>query len=239
MRWLLAFCVLISAVAMGQQPERASLFDTIRPDMSIVVKKHPVGADMVEITMLQSNFPEALLQDRANALGAALGSAPRGLTVVKQQLDPNNPKLAFIKATFAVDGLTIPDQGRIRLQPLVQAFTGLPEDASVKGISIIFDGVSPSKNTVQTLATKAVDVEGRINAEPKGLEYRIHIKTSNPAEVEIPDRVEEPKPAPTPSASRGGIPIAFWIALAVAGIAAGILVYSALLRGGRSGPVGK
>ncbi len=208
---------------------------TFRPDVTIVVREHSMGADMVEVTMSRSDYPQDLLLKQMQDLGARLGSTPRGLTVGVAVIDKANPGLNFIKAKFAVDGLIDRGAGQLRVRPLLQALAGAPEPFTIGSILLLFDGERPGPRTVKSHRTAAVEAEGRVTADPPMIEYAIRLKNQNPETIDFPDLAPEPSAVKKPSEKSSGTPVLFWSAVAVAGLAAGALVYLALLRGG-AGP---
>lgn len=215
-----------------QTPSASSLFTSVRPEATIVVKRHKMGADQVEITMEDPEYPPDDLKARIATLGNELGSEVRGLTVGQYSLAPNNPRLTFLKAMFVVDGITRPNGESLRIQPILRAFAG-----SVKGLTLQFENISYHKWTVRTLTTDALEAEARVHTAPiPGIEYRVLLKTDDPAKIEFPDRLPERKEGVTPSETpREDREYLGWIALGVAGVAAGALVYLALVRRGRPG----
>lgn len=232
-----ALAVLITGtsarvLAQGESSVGKSLFDTVRPEATIVVKRHKMGADQVEVTMEDPNFSPDDLKARVTRLGRELGSEVRGLTVGHYSLAPDNPRLTFLKALFVVDGITQPNGEFIRIQPILRAFVG-----GVKGLTLQFENVQYQKWTVRTLDTAALSAEARIHTAPiPGIEYRVLLKTNDASKVEFPDRMPEPKASTTPSETpREDRDYLGWIALGVAGVAAGALVYLALVRRGRPG----
>lgn len=231
--WLLF--ALFSNLCFGQPASsNDDLFQKVRPDVSIVVKKHTTGADMVEVTMLNAQYPPDLLKEQMIALGKLAGSEPRGLIVQKYQLDPANRKLDFVKATFAMDNVIDTSAGVVRVQPFLKAMTGVKEPLRVDGFAIMFAGVRPGPSTVQRIRTGALDADAKFVSDPAGLEYRILVKTETPAQVEFPDKISERKPDAVPSGTPSGPPPTLWVLVGVSGLALGVLVYLALLRGGRN-----
>src|SRR5580700_4692510 len=96
--------LVLCPAAFGQtrsapaQPQ--SLFNSTAPDVTITIKKHPMGADLIEITMKAAGYPLKLLEDQIKSLGAYLHSDPRGLSVEDYLLDPSNPNSTFSRANF-------------------------------------------------------------------------------------------------------------------------------------------
>lgn len=227
MRCSLLGLFLLAAVALAQTGQTP-----FRPDITIVAREHSLGPDIVEVTLSKGDYPEDLLRRQLEDFGKRLGSAPRGLAVGSVQLDPGNPSLKFLKARFAVDGFIDRPQGALRIEPLLRAFAGAPEPYTIGTILLLFDGERPGAGTVKRHQTDAVEAEGRVNDEPPMIEYAIVLKSQTPDKIAFPDKVLEQSAVPQPSQQESGTPVLFWGAVAAASLAAGALVYLALLRGG-------
>ena len=89
----------------GSSPVAASkdnLFQSVRPQIFVVVREHPTGADLVEITAVDPEYPRELLKSQIESLGKSLNNNARGLFVS----DPRSANYAgTTKATFGIDGL--------------------------------------------------------------------------------------------------------------------------------------
>lgn len=219
-------------LAQGEPPSNQSLFVSVRPEATVVVKRHKMGADRVEITLEDPDYPAEELKAVVALIGKELGSEVRGLSVGRYSFSPNNPRLTFLKALFVVDGITQPNGEFLRIQPILRAFTG-----KLRALTLQFENIEYHKWTVRTLNTDSLRAEARVHTVPiPGIEYRVLLLTDDPQKVEFPDRLPERKPDSIPSeAPKGDRDILGWIALAVAGTAAGALVYLALVRRGRPG----
>lgn len=233
MRAPAACCCLALAACAGAQPgapggQARSLFLTVKPQVTVVVREHNTGADLVEMTLLDPHYPPEVLQSQIATLGALLNSKPRGLHVYRQQILKD---LSFIKATFAVDGLVDPQKG-LRLAPIVKALAGAPGKRALRGMSIIFEGQAPNERTVRRFASPAVEVEAQADPGFGGIEYRVRLLTQDPARIDLPDGAPVPvQPAvPVPKPPRGGVDWTLIALFGVAAIAVGALVYSLLLR---------
>lgn len=227
-RWLTVGVLGGAAWAAAQGGAPASLFDSVRPQVSVVVREHATTADLVEITVLDTDYPPELLKAQAEAIGNATGSPVRGLRLVRQEMGTGSGG-GFLKATFATDRLIDRAAGILRLQPIVAAFVGGPSATTVTGMSVMFDGEVPNPSTVRRYGGTGIALEGRTSAAPVGLEYRVHITATDPAAVVIPERVDpdnKNKEERTKGPSNSVL-----IALgALAAMAAGALVYLALLK---------
>ncbi|HRK20826.1 MAG TPA: hypothetical protein PLX06_03415 [Fimbriimonadaceae bacterium] len=205
-----------------------------RPDVSVVVKEHKMTADEVVITVLDPKYPPELLQKQILTLGAELKSEPRGLSVGKVRLDPNNARLDFVRGVFAVDGLIDRANGTLNLQPILRAFAAAPEPFTVENLMIVFDGEKPSAKTVKRHVTEAVEATATAVSAPPSVEYRVKLLSQDPAKLEFPLTAPEPSYSPKPSPKATGRSPLFYGAIALAALAAGALVYLALLRSGGS-----
>jgi hypothetical protein len=227
---LIVATLLLFAPALGQGERQTSLFASVRPDVSIVVREHSSGADLVEITLLNKDYPATLLNSQVASLGRLLGSEPRGLQVFRYQLDPDKPGLTFLKAKFAVDGL-VEGPDKLNIEPVLKALCGAPEPFTIRGISLLFADRMADAKTIRNLDDDAVAAEASTSFEPPAVEYRILLKSQDPQAIRFPASAPERKPEAPPSVKQSGAPAWAWAALAVAGLAAGALVYLALLRG--------
>lgn len=165
----------------------------MKPQATIVVHKHAVGADMVEITMLDPNFSMSTLKDCCLKMAGFIGSTPRGLNLYSQELDPQKAHLKFLKARFALDGLINSAKKEYHLEPIVKAFAGLREPYSIKRMSVHFAGEQPSRQTLGELHSDAVDVVGDIQKGFKGIEYQVVLKSQNPESIKIPSHLIQGK----------------------------------------------
>lgn len=225
---------VLGLVALGHAQTSEPAF---KPDVTIVVREHSIGADMFEITMSRSDYPADLLRSQVSEMGRLLSSPPRGLAIGEVKLDPANPSLTFLKARFAVDGVIDRPGGVLRLEPVLKAFAGAPEPYTVHGLLILFDGERPNPSTVKSHRSDSVEGEGTFTASPPLIEYRVRLKSQDPSKIAFPEKVPEQRPVQNPSDEKTGTPVLFWSAVVVAGLAAGALVYLALLRGGAGSQV--
>lgn len=225
--------LLAAAVACGQGGNPSKPFASVRPDVTIVVRKHATGGDLVEVAVLHPDYPSDLLQRQMLAIGGQLGSPVNGLALRRDQIDPAKPDLAFLKGSCGTFGLWNAQDGSVRLDALVKAFAGAPEPYTAKGLSIMFVGMVPQVTTLRKLENEALVLEATENKEPQGVEYRIGLKTQDPQRIVIPTGKPEPSEPAKPSNRQASLPGFVWAAIGAAGVAAGVLVYLALLRGRR------
>jgi hypothetical protein len=207
------------------------VFASVKPDLTVVVTEHQTSAEIVEVTVLNRKYPPDLLRSQIESLGTYVGVAPRGLQVYDFQIDPNNKGLSFLKARFAVNGLIDRAGSKLRVLPIVKAFAGAPKPNEVKGIAIVFAGEHPLATTIKKYEDETVVLEAVAKDSPPSVEYRIGLKVQDPDRIHIPEDRPEPTAPLESSESTGGFPgVTMW-AIVVAGAAAGVLVYLALLRG--------
>jgi len=232
-RFLLSLLLVCAACLVSAQTPTtggATLFDTVRPDVIITIKKHPLGADLVEVSMPQENYPADLLRSQIAALGKSLGVEPRGVKLEANQVATGAQNLTFLKASFGIDGLIDRANGKVALQPIVRAFAGEHGPYTIKGYEIILDGENADPRNVRKFNSPAVDVEGIHIESPPGVEYRVLLKTTEPDKIFIPSWSGEQRPQPTQPHSNGTLDWTLYALLIVGAIAIGALVYSVLLR---------
>jgi hypothetical protein len=151
-----------------------------------------------------------------------------------------DPNFAFVTATFAIDGIVDTKSNTLKIEPMLKAFAGVPPPHTVQGFTIDFENISPSTATLQRYSVPGVlQAEGRYTDQPpmKGLEYRIKLLTQDPAKVVMPDQFS-PKPPSVPAkkpAEKNNSVLLIGV-FVIAGLAAGALVYFALLRAGTKNP---
>ena len=224
--------VLLTGLAPRATGQGEDLFSRLKVDVSVVVYKHQTGADMVTITVLAPDYPARELEARAAEIGTELGTPVRGLRVFAEdngsQASGANP---FLKATFATNGILGGDVG-IRLQPIVRAFAGGAGTSLVQGVDIHLEGAKATNKTLTAFDSTAVDVQGRQEPGPPAIEYRVLLKSQNPGQINIPDRMDAPaSPTESPPVPSGASPTVIWVLVIVGALAAFALVYNLALRG--------
>ncbi len=234
---LLLLGLLRVAVAQSQSIPQAepSLYASLVPDVSVSVKKHPLGPDLVEITMKAAGYPPKLLAAQIQALGGYLKSEPRTVQVWDYVLEEGNPSMHFTKATFAVDGVINRQLGSVRLNPFAKAFAAGTKPWIVNSLDFHFEGEVPTDKMIKLWRSKSAVVEGRYanTKDPRlaGVEFRVKLLTQDPSKMDIPEPGDAPiQPEKKPSQSSGTDWTAITVFL-VAAAAVGALVYSLLLRG--------
>ncbi len=239
MRLLLTVCFLFTLLSLGlTQGTATNLFTSVKPEATIRIRKHSMGADLVEITIGDSQYSPEALREQIRRLGTELHSEPRGLALSQVEFTKNDPAGAFLRANFAVDGLTDPAQGIYRIGPLARAMAGGPKGHEIHGLAIIFEGLAPTDTTLVEYGIRdgsPVSVLGRYEPGPIGLEYRVALNTQDPTQIVIPDRKSAAPPVTPASAnSPSSTPWLLYAAVAFFALTIGALVYSLTPR--NSGP---
>lgn len=222
---------LLTCCAISQTSTPRSLFVTVKPQATVTVQKHELGADIVEVSVLDSRYPPELLRSQMDNLERFIGSKPRGLRVFRQGIGSNSSNDSLLKASFAVDGVIDKQNGIVRVGPFVKAFAGATEPYAISGLAVIFVGIQPTAKTLNKFESASVRVERHPEAGPLGTEYRVQILKQDPEAIDIPD-TSDPQAA-TKSQTKTLVASSdwqIWALIVVAGIAAGALVYSLLLR---------
>lgn len=237
MRLSPAFAFLALAVAAkGQQaPAPASLFTSTRVDAAIVVHKHPMGTDMVQVTVLKPTYSMDLLRKQISRLSQELHSEPRALQVYASDLSPADPNSRMVKASFGIDGLIDREKGVLHIQPLARAFALASSQDKLDALMIQFEEESPTSHTIKTCAAPScggVELEGRSSGANAslGVEYRVKYTDHDPDKISIPDEPRQKAATAAPAAKQGMDWMLIGLLL-VAALAVGALVYSVLLRG--------
>lgn len=225
--WLLCACLSAgSALAQTSEP-LANALEERRPAMSILVRKHQMGADMVQVTMLKGDYPTELLRQQIELMPTYGTTPPRGLEIFG-----GAPAKTLRQAMFAVDGLLKPETGEINFEAIVKPFLGAPEPFVVDTMIVVVEGMPAVPNT--TLVEHATDTV-LLKGVPLGndsIEYRISVASQDPEKVKIPTKYQPVGKPETPTkGSSGNNRQLILIGIGVAGvIAAGALVYSLTRR---------
>ncbi len=208
-----------------------SVFQVTRPDVIVEVFKHQLGADMFDVTAVDPAYPLQLLQDQCTKIGELSGHKIRGLAAGKYRVG-NDPRMVFSKASFAIDGIIDRQAGILHLEPIIKAFAGATAPMTVKAISVIFNGEAPTRQTLRSFQNQDMRVDATVNKRPAMIEYRVQLLTQDPNALSVPDAspTEPVTVIPSTPQSRSGAKWIMWIALALAAVAAGVLVYFLLLR---------
>ncbi len=209
-----------------------------RPDILVVVTQHPLGPDMFLISALDPNYSAKALQSAISEFGTLLGSSPRGVVLQETPIQTDSGETeTFLRASFAVDGFASPKF--VKLQPLVQAFAGMPAGAGqVKALDVSLAGFTANQHYIQSYTgpnpkNPAVEISAQSYQNPAGVEFRIDLQSQDPNAIKIPDSVEDQQlmQSAKPTNNNGSLVFEV-IVLTAAAIGGGILVYNFLLRGG-------
>ncbi len=237
-RWV-ALLTLLSIFSAGSaQDEAPETVDPsqVPPQITIVVKEHPATPDLIEITMLDPNYPQDRLREQILKIGEMTGTGVRGLNIRQVQFDTKVPQ-GFIKANFATDHIIDRVGGTLNLGSLVEPFLGSPEPFEIRSFMITFDGEVPGAKTLRVFADRYVAVKAENIESPPAIDYRVVVFSQDPEQVNIPLEPSQAQPADDaePVEVRR-LPLPLLISLIViAGLAAGALVYFALLKTPRAG----
>lgn len=221
MRAVCLLLLLLSALASAQ-PSRSGtdLLITITPNAR-------TDTDLVEMSAVKPGYPQPLMQGQAEELGRRLGVPARGFIGQNYKIGAQ----VFTKCTFGTNGLVDKQTGKLRLTPILQALVGAPEPFTVKGLIIIFQGVTPTTDTLKEFGSPGVRLVANATGNPPQIEYRVDILSQNPDEVTVPDGVREQKLPPTPSTvQHKGFDWSLWLPILAAALAASFIVYFLLLR---------
>lgn len=199
----------------------------VRPEIAVTVRETPSGTDSVAITPLNPDYPPDRLRAHAEEIAQSLGMAPRGLLVNRLDFGSmrgRNP----VSVSFGVDGLADKKEGWIKLSNIVRPFVA----EGVKGMTIVFEGFKPNIATVLDHRSAGVQMLASPQPGNGGAEFRVLIATTDPANIDIPDRQDAVKKpvAATQKAVRRGPDLVTYGIVAVAALALGALVYSLMLR---------
>jgi hypothetical protein len=203
----------------------------VKPEATVVVREHNSGVDLVEVTILDGRYPPELLTKQIKTLGELMKADPRGTRILRDDFGSGDPKMAVLKATFAIDGLVEGKGGTLHLSPIVKAMAGAPAPNTIDGLSVFFENQTLNPQSVRAYSSEAVQVEAMGHPGGVGVEYRVRLATQDPAKIDIPDTLEDQKAeAVKPKAKPKGFDWTLWSLLAVAALSVGALVYSLLLR---------
>lgn len=215
---LLIVLGLFACQSFGQ----SDFFKSIKLEATLVVSKHEMGSDLVEMTILGADYPMDAVQEKLTALGKELGNDPRGIqtSVVTGQ---------FVKTSFAINGLITKGTPKVNLVAIAKALAFGTKP--IHSFSVFFSGVRPDNTTPARWfdPKEAWLLEGMATKAPAGIEYRITVNTKNPDDIYLPGN-EGVKPAAKKDTSDGQSKLFIFGGIIVGAIAVGLLVYSALLR---------
>lgn len=220
--------VLIGTAASAQAVPSA-------PDAIVSVRRLPRGGELVSVGMRSSTYPPEVLRRQLNNLGQILGSGARGVTVRADSFRPGDPAATVIKGSCGVDGLIDRASGALNVQAVAQAFAGVAAPDTIHRLVLSFDGEVPGAKTIQRYTSPGLAVFGR--SLGSSVDYDVELRTQDPTKLVIPDtKTAEAALAaakqPPKLVSKPADPVVY-VLVAVAGLAAGALVYCLILMLGR------
>jgi hypothetical protein len=200
---------------------QTSFFMSTRPEAAIVVRKHAMGSDLVDLTISSQGEWEATIRERISSLGRELSVEPRGVAVSTDN--------GYFRASFAINGLVNDTEPRLNLPALARAlaFGSKP----IRTFSVFFEGVVPNDRIpARWFAPKEAWLfEGIAMKSPPGIEYRVKVNTKDPTEVTLPGS-SEAKRINAEQKPNKKVDFVLIAVILVASAAIGVLVYSALTR---------
>lgn len=208
----------------------SDLYRTVKPQVTITVRKHSLGPDLVEITLLDAKYPPELLRHQIDAIGARLNSSPVAVTLFRDDLGFGTVKDSVLKATFAVTGLIDQKNHIYKIGPLAQAFAGAPSPFEIKGLSIIFQKEFANSTTLREFRSSAVEVQGVQQPGEIGIEFRVLLRSQDPQKIQLPDDAANRLQTPPRLLPESKDDRMFWVLITGSGLALSALVYSLLIR---------
>lgn len=217
-------------------PKTLELFQSMkRPTILIYVREHSAGPDLIEISMLQEDYPAELLREQCLKIGKETGSEVRGLEILDYTIPAAKPQ-KFLRASFATDNIIDRPNGHISLNPIVRSFAGAQSPFTIESMTITFWGETPSEKTLRTYSDASVNLAANQLESPAGIEYRVEIKDQNPSKINIPidPAAAEKNNQLNKPAMRQFVPEwLLWTVLLIVGAGIALLVYFAALKRGR------
>ncbi len=240
MKWAwLGILGLVSSAFAQQQSPAVNLFQTVRPQLLLTIRRDPNGsrADLLEVKSVEPGFPEDLLRNQILELGRQMNCDPRGLSVGRYSLT-GDASMTSIKASCAIDNIIDRDRASFHLTQIARSFAGAPKPNEVVGLTVLLIGETPRLETLLAFGNPGdpVQVQGVKDSAFKGIEYRIKLNSQIPSEINIPESGEQNSvPGPSTVAS-SRIDWLLWALIGIAAIAFGALVYSLLINRAISKP---
>lgn len=229
--------MLLAVLAFGQssQAQPADGGDgpqiVTPPQVFVTVKKHEMGWDIVQVTAIDPGYSPALLQLQCGLIGKFSNGNARGIQVKDADVGGGSGG-KVVRASFGCDNLIDRTKQRLDLDSIVKGFMGSAKPM-VSSLVVQFEGEVATPQTLQNFSDDYVIVEGRSFRNPDGIEYRIELLTQDTRLVKIPGSLAEvPKPQTMPVSKPGPDRLVLTI-LGAGALAAGALVYFALLKPGK------
>jgi len=215
-----------------QAPSSSEINSLIpKPQVVINVREHQFSPDLVTITFLAPDYPEDVLRSQLEKVGSYTGSPPRGLSITKDVVQSNKTN-AFLKASFATDNIIDRSAGQLHLERIIKPFLGAPKPHELSSFLVTFEGESPSPRTLRLFSSDNVVVSGSASLMPRGIEYKVLVKTQNPSELNIPTegRAEDSGSKPSSQQLAPPFPLAALLLLIAGSAVFGALVYFVSVR---------
>ena len=201
-------------------------------DVIVTVRKDPIGADHVTVGARAADYPPELLRAQMVELGRRLGSGARGVSVLREPIQPGNGSLTVLRGACAVDGLIDATTGALAVPPIAQAFAGAPAPHAVRRMLVSFDGQRPGPKTVAYhTAGPGSDLAFVGRTVGSSVEYDVELRSQDPSRLVV-SRAAMPAASTKAARAKGADPATVAL-FAVAALAAGALVYCGLLLLGR------
>jgi len=229
---VLSFASAQDSTNLGENPINLSTSQnaqSLRPNVIMTITEDKSTAELVEITMVDANFPRKVLEQIVSNFGIQTGIQPRGVMIETDEITQGQ---LFLKAKFGINGLIEPGMGEIRLEQIAKAFVGLPAGTQIKNIQIMLPGLLPSSQSIKYHANAYCDVQGTFSRNPQGLEYLIRLRTTDATKISIPPKVlpekkENKKNEQKSEPNR----LSLYGLVGLAALAAGFLVYLLFVKG--------
>lgn len=229
--FVLVACLVPFAFGQSETGPTETPFAT-PPQVFVTVSKDQMGADLVRVTVRDANYNPALLQFQCNTIGKFANGNARGIEIKSRSLGSESGG-SVVQATFACDNLIDVKNDRLNIDAIVKGFLG-STSPMVSSFLIQFEGELISNNSIQRYVDDTVMLEGRALTDPDGIEYRVEVLTQDTRAIQIPGSLAEmPESQAKPQSKSSLNPIVIPI-LAIGVLAAGALVYFALLKPGHN-----
>lgn len=202
-----------------------------KPQIVINIREHQFSPDIVTITFLAPDYPEEVLRQQLDRVGSFTGSPPRGLTISRDAVQANTTN-SFLKASFATDNIIDRAAGQLHLDRIIKPFLGAPTPHQISSFLVTFEGETPTQRTLRLFSNDQVLVSGSASLMPKGIEYKVLVRTQDPKELTIPTEGKPPEPAQNAGSQELSppFPLAALLLLIAGSVAFGALVYFISVR---------
>ena len=226
--YVLILLFVLGSITLAQSVRKVSEPQLVVPELVMAIESVPGSADLVQLTVADASYSEAVLTMQIAAMAASFGSEPEGLEILSATAEG-----VPLRAVFSIPGLIDRSTGDMRLQPIVRAFmTG--GASPIRAFSITFRGVTPAANTtLSSYKSQTADLQAFYDPASQTLEFRILALTDDPEKPVIPTRYQPAAFEPVSDEPEQGKTGLLVVLIILTGGSAGALVYFALL--GRHG----